>query len=238
MIGNWLIISCSSKSAHGSLTSPRYWWNCVRNLGLVNPLAGLIFLDRKPMWVCGGGWAASQTWKATNKGSRGFDEFLFVFKFRSFFPPQKPHDCWGGYMGNWSCQNGWCWSRGLERWKLPPLWPFGSGREAQRVPPFPSAAAGNRGAGNREAFFWGWEPWFISASHWSTGGMNSKIFPAMEVGKFLETTYLKGGDKCLYHLSTRIHDTNSFSRACSQCISFYNISICVYIYTHTYKVFI
>ena len=64
--------------------------------------------------------------------------------------------------------------------------------------------------------------------------MNSKIFPAMEVGKFLETTYLKGGDKCLYHLSTRIHDTNSFSRACSQCISFYNISICVYIYIYTY----
>ena len=129
MIGNWLIISCSSKSAHGSLTSPRYWWNCVQNLGLVIPNAGLIFLDRKPMWVCGGCFAASETWKATNNGSRGFDEFFLSSSLGHFSTP-KNHMIVGG--DTWAIEAVRTVDAGVAAWKDESCHPFGSGREAKR----------------------------------------------------------------------------------------------------------
>ena len=164
------------------------------------------------MWVCGGGWAASQTWKATNKGSRGFDEFFCLSSSLGHFSvPKTPMIGTGGIHGQLKLSERLMLESRPGKMEVATplaLW-FREGSAAGS----PVSVRGGGETAVRETarpFSGVGEPWFISASHWSTGGMNSKIFPAMEVGKFLETTYLKGGDKCLYHLSTRIHDTNSF----------------------------
>ena len=106
-----------------------HWWNCVRNLGLVIPCR-VDILGSKTYVSCGGCFAASETWKATNNGSRGFDEFFLISKFRYFFPTPKTLWLLGG--DTWAIEAVRTVDAGVAAWKDERCHPFGSGREAKR----------------------------------------------------------------------------------------------------------
>lgn len=176
------------------------------------------------MWVCGGCFAASETWKATSGKSWVWWVFFRPPSLGHFSTPKNPMIVGGGYMGNWSCQNGWCWSRGLERWKLPPLW-FREGSEAVR-------------AGNREAPFSGvGRPDSFQLPTGQLGGWTPRYSQLWKLGNFSKPPTWKEGisARVIYRLESMIP---SLSSACSQCIPFYNISFYDSTYTYVQGVYV
>lgn len=175
------------------------------------------------MWVCGGCFAASETWKATNNGSRGFDEFFLISKFRSFFHPKNPWLLRGIHRQLKLSERSMLESRPGKMKVATPLVQGGK-------------RSGSRGK-PRGAFFWGWEAWFISTSHWSTGGWTPRYSQLWKLGNFSKPPTWKEGisARIIYRLESMIP---SLSSACSQCIPFYNISFYDSTYTYVQGVYV